>query len=196
MEPKRAVIYTRTSTHQQQDNIQVDALTVMAHRSGYDLIDTISDLGVSGGKQGKNRAGMKRLLDMVTRRQVDVVMVYSVDRIGRSMSDVISLVEGLEEKGVGLVIHKQAIDTTTTMGKTLVGFFALVAQMEKDFIGARVRDGIASAQARNVRIGRPKMSLRKEQQIVELRKQGLGMNSIAKQLSVGNSQVQRVCGAM
>ena len=196
MEPKRAVIYTRTSTHQQQDNIQVDALTVMAHRSGYDLIDTISDLGVSGGKQGKNRAGMKRLLDMVTRRQVDVVMVYSVDRIGRSMSDVISLVEGLEEKGVGLVIHKQAIDTTTTMGKTLVGFFALVAQMEKDFIGARVRDGIASAQARNVRFGRPKMSLRKEQQIVELRKQGLGMNSIAKQLSVGNSQVQRVCGGM
>lgn len=196
MEPKRAVIYTRTSTQQQQDNIQIDALTEMAQRSGYDLVETISDLGVSGGERGKNRPGMKRLMDMVNRRDVDVVMVYSVDRIGRQMSDVISLVEQLEEKGVGLIIHKQAIDTSTTMGRTLVGFFALVAQMEKDFIGSRVRDGIASAKARNVKFGRPKISPHKERQIVELRKQGKGMNFIAKQLGVGNSQVQRICGAM
>jgi DNA invertase Pin-like site-specific DNA recombinase len=135
-------------------------------------------------------------MKMVSRREIDVVMVYSVDRIGRQMSDVISLVEQLEEKGVGLVIHKQAIDTTDTMGRAMVGFFALVAQMEKDFIGSRVRDGIASARARNVKFGRPKISKQKEQQIVELRQQGLGMNSIAKQLGVGNSQVLRVCRAI
>lgn len=193
METKRAVIYTRTSTQRQQDNIQLDALNEMANRSGYDLVDTIQDLGVSGGKQGKNRPGMKRLMDMVNRREIDVVMVYSVDRIGRQMSDVISLVEQLEEKGVGLIIHKQAIDTNTTMGKALVGFFALVAQMEKDFIGARVRDGITSAKARGVKFGRPKMSASTEREIMALRKQGFGMNAIAKQLSVGNSQVLRVC---
>ena len=143
MAQKKAVIYTRTSTHQQQDNIQLDALVEMAHRCDYELVETIKDLGVSGGKQGKHREGMKRLLTMVARREIDVVMVYSVDRIGRNLTDVISLVERLEEKNVGLVIHKQAIDTTDTMGKALVGFFALVAQMEKDFIGAIVRDGIA-----------------------------------------------------
>jgi DNA invertase Pin-like site-specific DNA recombinase len=196
MEQKRAVIYTRTSTHQQQDNIQLDALTEMAQRSGYDLIEVIKDLGVSGGKQGNKRVGMKRLMNMVNRREIDVVMVYSVDRIGRQMSDVISLVEQLEEKGVGLIIHKQAIDSSTTMGKALVGFFALVAQMEKDFIGARVRDGITSARARGVKFGRPKMSAHTEQEIRELRGSGLGMNSIAKQLGVGNSQVQRVCKMM
>lgn len=196
MENKRAVIYTRTSTHQQQDNIQIDALTQTAQRSGYDLLEIIKDAGTSGSTHGNQRVGMKRLMDMVNRREVDVVMVYSVDRIGRQMSDVISLVEQLEEKGVGLIIHKQAIDSSTTMGKALVGFFALVAQMEKDFIGARVRDGITSAKARGVKFGRPKISSHTEQQIRELRQQGLGMNSIAKQLSVGNSQVQRICKAM
>jgi len=160
------------------------------------MLDPIKDLGVSGGYTGRQRDGMKKLMMMVDRKEVDVVMVYSIDRIGRNLSDVLSLVKTLEEKGVALVIHKQAIDTSDTFGKTLIGFFALVAEFEKDLIGSRVRDGIASARARNVKFGRPKMSYAKEQKIVELRQQGIGMNTIAKQLGVGNSQVQRVCNTL
>jgi DNA invertase Pin-like site-specific DNA recombinase len=139
---------------------------------------------------------MAQLMEMVNRREVDVVCVYSVDRIGRSMGDIISLVEELDQKGVGLIIHKNAIDTSTAQGKILVGFFALVAQMEKDMNNSRVRDGVAAARAKGKQIGRKPLSATKLNEIREMRRQGKGMNFIAKHLSVGNSQVLRVCREM
>ena len=192
----RAVIYTRTSTKQQRTDMQLDALHELVKNSKYELVDVIEDIGVSGGKKGRTRAGMSQLMDMVNRREVDVVCVYSVDRIGRQMSDVLSLVEELDQKGVGLVIHKNAIDTSTAFGKTLVGFFAVVAQMEKDLNNSRVRDGVAAAKAKGKQIGRKPLSASKLEEIRELRRQGKGMNFIAKHLSVGNSQVLRVCREM
>ena len=122
----RAAIYTRTSTRQQRTDSQLEALHTMVRRSGYELVETIEDKGVSGSKKGRQREGMAKVMAMVSRREIDVLCVYSVDRIGRNLSDVISLVEELADKGVGLVIHKNGIDTTTAYGKNLVGFFALV----------------------------------------------------------------------
>jgi len=139
---------------------------------------------------------MKKLMMMVRQRQCDVVLVYSVDRIGRNMGDVISLVDELDSRGVALVIHKQGIATHTPEGKILVGFFALMAQMEADFISSRVRDGMAVAKARGVVFGRKKMSSQKVMEIMEMRRSGKSMNHIAKQLSVGNSQVLRICREM
>lgn len=192
----RAVIYTRTSTRQQRTDIQLEALNMMVERSGWDLIDTIEDIGVSGGKRGKTRDGMKKLMMMVRQRECDVVLVYSVDRIGRNMGDVISIVDELDSRGVGLVIHKQGIATHTPEGKILVGFFALMAQMEADFISSRVRDGIALAKAKGVIFGRKKISPEKVSQIIEMRRLGNPMNFIAKHLGVGNSQVLRICRKM
>ena len=106
------------------------------------------------------------------------------------------MVEELDSRGVGLIIHKQGIATHTPQGKILVGFFALMAQMERDFISARVADGISAARAKGKKFGRPKISAEKEHQIIELRRSGKSMNFIAKQLSVGNSQVQRICSEM
>jgi len=192
----RAVIYMRTSTRQQKSDIQRDALNMMVERSGWDLVDSIEDIGVSGSKRGETRNGMKKLMMMVRQRECDVVLVYSVDRIGRNMGDVISLVDELDSRGVALVIHKQGIATHTPEGKILVGFFALMAQMEADFISSRVRDGIAAAKARGVVFGRKKMSSQKVMEIMEMRRSGKSMNHIAKQLSVGNSQVHRICREM
>jgi len=192
----RAVIYTRTSTRQQRTDIQLEALNEMVEHSGWDLVDTIEDIGVSGSKRGETREGMKKLMMMVRQRQCDVVLVYSVDRIGRNMGDVISLVDELDSRGVALVIHKQGIATHTPEGKILVGFFALMAQMEADFISSRVRDGMAVAKARGVVFGRKKMSSQKVMEIMEMRRSGKSMNHIAKQLSVGNSQVLRICREM
>ena len=192
----RAVIYTRTSTKQQRTDMQLDALHTLVKNSNYELVDVIEDVAVSGGKNGRSRVGMAQLMEMVNRREVDVVCVYSVDRIGRDMSDILSLVQELDQKGVGLVIHKNAIDTSTAQGKILVGFFALVAQMEKDMNNSRVRDGVAAARAKGKQIGRKPLSAKKLNEIRELRRQGKGMNFIAKHLSVGNSQVLRVCREM
>ena len=193
---KRAVIYIRTSTAQQHGEAQAKALNELVGNSGYNLVETIEDIGVSGTKKGRTREGFSRLMDMVNRREIDVVCVYSVCRIGRHLADVVNLVQELDEKGVGIVIYKNAIDTTTTMGKTLVGFFALVAQMERDFITARVKDGMLNAKAKGKKIGRPKMSNAKKMEIIKLRQQGIGMNRIADKLKVGNSQVFRICKEM
>lgn len=192
----RAVIYARTSTSSQKTDIQLEALNTLVERSGWDLVETIEDIGVSGGRRGESRDGMKKLMMMVRQRECDVVLVYSVDRIGRQMGDIISIVDELDSRGVGLIIHKQGIQTNTPQGKILVGFFALMAQMEKDFITSRVRDGIAVAKAKGVVFGRKPISQRKVMEIKELRRSGKSMNLIAKQLSVGNSQVLRICREM
>jgi len=189
----RAVIYTRTSTAQQRTDMQLDALHQIVKKSNYQLVDVIEDVGISGRKKGSDRVGMKKLMMMVSQRECDVVLVYSVDRIGRNMGDVISIVEELDSRGVSLIIHKQGIATHTPQGKILVGFFALMAQMEADFNSSRVADGIAAARAKGIVFGRPKISLQKQQDIIKLRKDGLSMNNIAKQLNVGNSQVHRIC---
>lgn len=188
----RAAIYTRTSTAKQSTDSQMKPLLELVERAGYELIDTIEDVGVSGGKKGRQREGMKRVMEMVNRREIDLLITYSVDRIGRHMGDVISLVEELDEKGVGLVIHKNGVDTSTTYGKTLVSFFALVAQMERDFIRSRVKDGMAAAKEKGRLPGRKKISKIKEQQILELLRSGKGKVSIGKQLGVGISTIYRV----
>ena len=188
----RAVIYCRTSTKNQKTDSQMKPLQELAERSQYDVVEVIEDIGVSGAVAGRRREGMGRVMEMVNRREVDVVLVYSVDRLGRNLTDVILLVEELEQKGVALVIHKNGVDTSTTYGKTLLSFFALVAQMEKDFIKARVSDGMAAAREKGRMPGRPKISSSKEYEIEELLRSGKGINSIAKQLGVGNGSVSRV----
>ena len=189
----RAVIYSRISTTKQTTELQLKPLQELVKRSGYDLVDTIEDIGVSGSKIGSKRSGMARLLKMVNRREVDVVCVYSVDRIGRKITDVLNTAQQLNDKGVGLVIYKNGIDTTTTHGKHLLSFFALIAEMELDFTRARIKDALEVAKLKGKQIGRSKISNDKISQIKELRSNGLSMNKIAKSLGVGNSQVHRIC---
>jgi len=192
----KAVIYTRTSTKRQSTDIQLDALHTLVKRCDYELVEVIEDAGVSGKILGSNRDGMKHLMEMVRRREIDVVCVYSVDRIGRNLTDILSIADHLNECGVGLVIHKNGIDTTTTHGKHLLSFFALIAEMERDFISSRVADGMAVARAKGRPIGRRRMSNDSKQKVISLREQGMSMNKISKKLSVGNSQVLRICRAM
>ena len=192
----RAVIYARTSTRQQKLDMQIDILQKLVDRCGYELVEIIEDGGVSGTIRGASREGMGRLMKMVQRREIDVVLVYSVDRICRKLTDILSIAEHLSEKGVGLIIHKNGIDTLTTHGKHLLSFFALIAEMERDFISSRIADGMAVAKSKNKRIGRRPISTTKKEQVIHLRKQGMSMNKIAKQLSVGNSQVLRICHEM
>jgi len=191
----RAVIYARVSTSRQEIEMQTDILKTQCERAKYELVEIIEDKAVSGGVLGTNRNGMGRLLKMVNNREVDVVLVYSVDRIGRKLSDVISIAENFAEKNVGLIIHKSGIDTQTSMGKTLLHFFALVAEMEKDFITSRVKDGMALAKKKGKQIGGKKLSSLITKQILSLRSQGQGINKIAKTLGVGNGSVARVIKA-
>ena len=185
----KSVVYVRCSSRNQSNASQLKPLMEYVKNSNYELVEVVEDVAVSGAVKGRSRKGFSRVMELVNQRLVDVVVIYSVDRIGRNMGDVISLVEELDDKGVGLVIYKNAIDTTTQMGKTLVGFFALVAQMERDFLISRVKDGIAASAKKS---GRRTISKMKQDKIISLRNKGLSMNKIARELRVGNSQVMRV----
>lgn len=188
----KVVIYTRTSTAQQSTGIQLKALNEMVSNAGYNLVDTIQDEGVSGTKIGNTRKGFKKVMELVNRRMVDAVLVYSVDRIGRKLSDVISIAEQLNDKNVGLIIWKNGIDTTTTHGRHLLNFFAMVAEMERDFISARVADGVALAKSKGKQIGRSKVSKQIEKKVLQLRGENMSINKIATTLSVGNGTIQRI----
>ena len=188
----KVVIYCRTSTSQQSTGIQLEALNEMVRNANYQLVDTIEDIGVSGTKLGAARNGFKKVMDLVNKKMVDAVLVYSVDRVGRKLSDIISIAEQLNDKNVGLIIWKNGIDTTTSHGRHMLNFFALVAEMERDFIAARVADGVALARSKGKQIGRSKVSKQIELQIVQMRQQNIGINTIASALSVGNSTIQRV----
>lgn len=189
----RAVIYLRCSTVNQSTDLQLEPLKELVKRSNYELVEVIEDKGVSGSKTSTERKGMSKLMMMVNRREVDVVCVYSVDRIGRKLTDVINTAEIFNQKGVGLIIWKNGIDTTTNHGKNLLAFFALIAEMELDFIKARIKDALAVKKQRGEQVGRAPISIDKRNKIIELREKGMGMNKIAKQLQVGNSQVLRIC---
>ena len=188
----KAIIYSRVSSVHQDVEMQNDILIDLCKKMEYELVEIIEDKAVSGGVKGRDRKGMNKLLKMVTKREVDVVLVYSVDRLGRKLSDVLQMAEMFAENKVGLVIHKNGINTTTTYGKHMLSFFALIAEMEKDFINSRIKDGIALAIKKGKQIGRKKVSLSISKEILLLRSQGKGINSIAKTLSVGNSTIQRV----
>lgn len=188
----KAVIYSRVSSAQQDVEMQNDILTTLCEKMGYTLVETIEDKAVSGGVNGRDRKGMSKLLKMVRKREIDVVLVYSVDRLGRKLKDVLDSAETLNENGVSLIIHKNGIDTTTTYGKHMLSFFALIAEMEKDFINSRIRDGMALAKKKGKKLGRKNISLTISKEILSLRNQGIGMNRIAKTLSVGNSTIMRV----
>ena len=189
----RAVIYTRTSTSKQKTDSQLLPLQTLVKRSGYELVDVIEDVGVSGSVLGSKRTGMAKLMKMVNQREVDVVCVYSVDRIGRNLADILSTSQLLNDKKVGLIIHKNGIDTTTTHGKHLLSFFALIAEMEKDFISSRIADGVEAARAKGKIIGRKPISNNTKQKVIHLRKQGMSMNKIAKAVPVSNGVVMRIC---
>lgn len=189
-----AVIYTRTSTKAQKTDSQIKTLQDYARRAGVTDPIIIEDQGVSGSKAPESREGFSRILSLVDQRAIHSVIVYSVDRLGRSLKDIIEIAQRLEDKGVSLVIVKNGIDTSTGHGKHLLSFLGIVAEIERDFIRGRIKDGLAAAKARGKRLGRPKTYLTESQknEIRAERQRGTALGRIARHHGVGVSQVYRV----
>ena len=139
------------------------------------------------------------MLKGVARKEFDVVAAWSVDRLGRSLIDLVELLQELHSMGVDLYLHQQGINTTTPAGKALFGMMGVFAEFERGMIRERVKAGLARAQKNGTKsgnpIGRPTVSEGVEERIRELRSEGLGMVKIAKQARCGVSVVQRVLHA-
>jgi DNA invertase Pin-like site-specific DNA recombinase len=121
-----------------------------------------------------------------------MVASWSVDRLGRSLTDLLSILQGLHEKGVGLFLHQQGLDTTTTAGKAMFQMLGVFAEFERGIIRERVNAGLARARANGVKLGRRRVKPSVEARILELRAKGDGILKIGRSLGIGTSVVQRV----
>jgi DNA invertase Pin-like site-specific DNA recombinase len=117
---KRAALYVRVSTDRQTVENQIAALTKVAEARGWQIVGTFSDVGISGAKTREDRPGLDDLLKRAQRREFDVVMAWAIDRIGRSLIDLLNTIETLKAVGVDLYLDQQAIDTTTPAGKLML----------------------------------------------------------------------------
>jgi DNA invertase Pin-like site-specific DNA recombinase len=194
--PLRAAIYTRVSTDRQSVDNQLRELHEVADRMGWQVVEEFCDRGISGAKGRKDRPRLDALLRGVGRKEFDLVAAWSVDRIGRSLIDLVSFLQELHATGVDLYLHHQGLNTTTPAGKALFGMMGVFAEFERAMIQERIRAGLAKARARGTRtgkpIGRPSVGEEMEKAIRQLRSEGLGMVKIAKSLGCGVSVVQRV----
>ncbi len=188
----KVAIYVRVSTNEQTTENQIRELTEWADRAGHDVVRIYDDNGISGAKGREYRKEFDKLLKGAVRREFDLVAAWSVDRLGRSLQDLISFLQELHGSGVDLYLHQQALDTTTPGGRAMFQMMGVFAEFERSMISERVKSGLARAKSNGTTLGRPKVSDVCEAQILELRKEGMGILKIGKELGVGTSTVQRV----
>jgi len=191
----RAAIYLRVSTDEQTTENQRRELLAVAERKGWQIVGEHADHGISGSKGREARPALDALLRAVTRREVDVVMAWSVDRLGRSLRHLVLLLDELKAQGVGLYLHQQGIDTTTPMGEAFFGMAAVFAQFERSILVERTKAGLARARAQGKRLGRPPIARARERQILQLRSEGKSIHAIRRALGLGTKTVQRVLAA-
>ncbi len=189
---KRAVIYARVSTDKQTTENQLRELQQVIQRNGWELVKVYQDEGISGSKGRDGRPQFDNLLKDGVRKEFDVVLAWSVDRLGRSLQDLVGFLNELHSKHIDLYLHQQGIDTTTPAGKALFQMMGVFAEFEKSMIQERIRSGLARAKAKGVKLGRPKVSVKQERQIKDLRAKGMGVRKVASTVGVGVSVVQRL----
>jgi DNA invertase Pin-like site-specific DNA recombinase len=189
---RNAALYVRVSTDGQTVENQVRELRQIADRRGWTIVETYSDAGISGAKGRNHRPGLDAMLNDAKRRKFDVVMAWAIDRLGRSLIDLLGTIQELEAFGVDLFLEQQAIDTTTPAGKLMFQVCGAFAEFERSMIRQRVKLGLKRAVANGKHLGRPQIAgelVRKAQR--ELRK-GKGILAVAAQLGLGTGTVHRI----
>src|SRR5215467_612226 len=191
---KRAAIYGRVSTDGQTTDNQIRELRQVAERNGWQIVQEYVDHGISGAKGREQRPAFDALWKGATRREFDVVMVWAVDRLGRSLTHLVNFLSEIHAKKVDLFIYQQGIDTTTPAGKALFGMMGVFSEFERSMIQERVKAGIKRVRANGQRWGRrmieetnPAVCAR----MLELRREGLGMGAIGKAVGLSSRTVWR-----
>ena len=195
----KVALYARVSTGAQSTENQLRELREAAGRLGWEVAHEFVDHAISGAKGRKDRPQLDALLKGVARKEFDVVAAWSVDRLGRSLIDLVGLLTELHSTGVELYLHKQAINTTTPSGRAMFQMMGVFAEFEREMIRDRVMAGLAvvketgkNKHGEAVTLGRPKVSAKVEGRVKELRDQGMGIIKIAKTVGCGVSVVQRL----
>jgi DNA invertase Pin-like site-specific DNA recombinase len=189
----RVAIYCRVSTGEQTIENQERELREIAHRRSWDVVEVFKDEGISGTKGRDKRPGLDALCNAAGRREFDMIMAWSVDRLGRSLQDLVAFLGDIHAQGVDLFLHRQNIDTSTPSGKAMFQMMGVFAEFERAMIRDRVNAGIARARAQGKVFGRPRLDARLEAKIkAELVDGKAGMLKIAAKHGVGSGTVQRI----
>jgi len=185
----RAGLYARVSTNDQQTiPLQMRALREYAARRGFAVVLQIREVG-SGAAARELR---ERIVEAARRRQIDVVLVWRLDRWGRSVTDLLATLQELEHLGVGFVSLTEALDLTTPAGRAMAGLLAVFAAFEREILGERVRAGLAHARQNGRRLGRPATAAVHAVEIRKLHCAGISKSEIARRLQIGRTSVRRV----
>lgn len=189
---KRAALYLRVSTDSQTTENQRMVLEEVAHRHGWTIIHVFADEGISGAKGRDQRPAFNDLLKAIARREIDVVMSWSVDRLGRSLPDLISFLSDIQAKGCDLYLHQQAIDTSTPSGKMLFQMLGVFAEFERSIIRSRVIAGLERTKAKGTKLGRPALAPMDRKYIRQSLDKGLSIRAAARKHGVSTTTIMRV----
>ncbi len=193
---KRAALYLRVSTDAQTVENQRLVLNEVAERSGWTVVHVFEDQGISGAKGRDKRPGYDALLKALARREIDIVAAWSVDRLGRSLPDLVTFLGEVQARGADLYLHQQALDTSTPAGRMMFQMLGVFAEFERAIITTRIKAAHARCRATGVRLGRPPTPPIR----LDAVRQGLGdgrsIRAVAKATGVSTATVQRVKRSM
>jgi len=185
----RAGLYARISTQDQQTlPMQNRALREYATRRGWILTMQVKEVGSSASQ----RQMREKLINAARRREIDVVVVWRLDRWGRSVTDLLATLQELEHLGVGFVSLPEALDLTTPAGRAMAGLLAVFAEFEREILRERVRAGLAHARQSGMRLGRPLTAGLHADQVRKLHRSGLSKSEISRRLNIGRTSVRRI----
>jgi DNA invertase Pin-like site-specific DNA recombinase len=187
----RVGLYARVSTHDQQTlPLQMRAMREYASKRGWTVGIQIKEVG-SGAVERELR---EQLLAAARRREIDVVLVWRLDRWGRSLADLVVTLKDLAQLGVGFVSLTEALDLTTPTGRAMAGLLSVFAEFEHEILRERIRAGIAEARLKGTHLGRPLTAGKKTSQIGKLYRAGVSKAEIARRLNIGRTSVRRILG--
>ena len=185
----RAGLYARVSTNDQQTlPMQSHAMREYAARRGWAIAMQVREVGSGAAK----RQAREKLLEAARRRQIDVVLVWRLDRWGRSVTDLLATLQELDHLGVGFVSLTEALDLTTPAGRAMAAMLAVFAAFEREILQERTRAGLAHARENGKRLGRPATAALHSAEIRRLFRAGISKSEIARRLQVGRTSVRRI----
>jgi len=185
----RAGLYARVSTNDQQTlAMQNRAMREYAARRGWIVTIQVREIGSGAAK----REARERLLEAARRREIDVVLVWRLDRWGRSVTDLLATLQELEHLGVGFVSLTEALDLTTPVGRAMAGLLAVFAAFEREILQERTKAGLAHARQNGKRLGRPMTAGLQAAEIRKLHRASVAKAEIARRLQIGRTSVRRI----
>jgi DNA invertase Pin-like site-specific DNA recombinase len=188
---KRVAFYLRVSTGEQTTANQRRELEAVARHRGWEVVAVYEDKGISGAKGREKRPQLDRMLKDAVRGKFDILAAWAVDRLGRSLQDLVSTLGEFRAASVDLFLHQQAVDTTTPSGRAMFQMLGVFAEFERAMIQERVKAGLARARATGKMLGRPKIPADERAILVAIRG-GLSIRKTARQFDVTPAKVQRL----